>query len=288
MPTAKQLPDGFPFHIGERPVVTRDAQGKIIDVTFVPLTEEDFLHPQEEDRFMLTDAHSIAVAYLRYAIETHCSKRPGIHVLSDHRIDWQQGKIKPHGPDVVAFDNFPSDWDPSEGTFPVVDRGAEVLVVFEVTSESTREIDFGKKFEEFAKVGIPYYLIVDTAEPSGAIEILGYQLSGRKFKEMPRDPDLGYFIPGLKMWFRWDDDDNRVYATNEAGANIPEGPEYKAMLEAEKQRGDAEQRRADTAELRADTAELRAEAEKQRADELARELAELRSRHSMNGKPNSN
>ena len=161
-----------PFHIGTRYVKCVDANGKP-DVKLVPLSEEDFLHPQEEDRLMLTNAHSIAVWYLRQSIVQACRARPLVRVFSDHRIDWQHPDIAPHGPDVVVFDRFTAEWDELRGTLPVADLGLEVIAVFEVTSESTRHIDLDKKFIEYAVVGIPYYIVVDVAEPNGEPNVRG-------------------------------------------------------------------------------------------------------------------
>lgn len=142
--TPRPSQDVDPFHIGTRYLKCIDANGKP-DVTLVPLSEEDFLHPQEEDRFMLTNAHSVAVWYLRQSILQACRTRPSIRVFSDHCIDWQHPDIAPHGPDVVVFDRFTVEWDELRGTLPVADLGIEVVAVFEVTSESTRHIDFDKK-----------------------------------------------------------------------------------------------------------------------------------------------
>jgi len=287
--TPTSQPDGYPFHIGTRYVPGVDADGNPT-ITPVPLTEEDFLHPLEGDRFMLNDAHWLAVTYLYSAIQTACRNRPGVHVLGDHRIDWQHEGIRAHGPDLAVFNNFPADWDPYLGTFPVVDQQAETLAVFEATSESTRKVDIGNKFEEFAEVGIPYYLIVDTAEPTGAREIRGYHLSRGRYRAMKSDDALGYFVPGLKMWFRWDADTDRVVAADEDGHDIPNAPELANQLAeerqlavAERKRADAERKRADDERKRADDERKQTEVERKRADsaenradELAKELASLR------------
>jgi len=84
---------------------------------------------------------------------------------------------------------------------------------------------------------------------------------------MHRDPKLGYMVPPLKMYFRWQDD--RVIAADEDGQDIPDGPELAALYEAETVRANAET-------VRADAETVRANAETARADALAAELAELK------------
>ena len=137
-----------PFHIGYRLRTFTDANGELVSEP-VPLTEEDFLHPQEEDRFMLVDPHQRALHYLVHALRISYRNLPEVRVFTDHRIDWQVPGILPHGPDAVLFDRFTADWN-GEGTLPVRDTNSRVLAVFEVTSESTRKIDLGKKFVEYA------------------------------------------------------------------------------------------------------------------------------------------
>lgn len=288
--SATKLPDGYPFHIGTRPVVHLDHAGNFVEVEYIPLSEDDYLHPQEEDRQMLVEAHIAATNYLRHALLIATRDRPAIKIFADHRIDWQIEGIKPHGPDLVVFDNFTKAWDTREGALPVRDFGAKVVAAFEVTSPSTRHIDFDEKFEEFADAGIPYYLIVDTAEPNGNSRILGYRLVAGEYRPMRRDPSLGFIIPPLKMYFRWEND--RVIASDEDGNDIPDSPELATLYETatlrasvESDRADAEAERANAAASRsgieverANAESARADAEASRADALAAELAELKAR----------
>ena len=293
-PLTPRRPPDDPFHIGRRPVRTVASNG---DVSWseVPLTEEDFLHPREEDEFMLSDPHSIATAYLRHALECGRREWPRVRTFTEHRVDWQVSGILPHGPDVVVFDQFPTDWDSAGRTLHVADLGAEVLAVFEVTSESTRHIDFGDKFNEYARAGIRYYLVVDLAAPNGQPDLLGFRLIEGEYVLMRRDPRLGYLVPRLGMRFRWED--GRLMASDEDEKDIPYSAEMAAALarttaraEAAQKRADEEKARADAEKARAEAAQKQADAEKARADialaradELARELAELKARLSADG-----
>jgi len=257
-----------PFRIGYRyvPAVGPDGHERPV---MVPLTEEDFLHPQEEDRQMLTDLHTETVNYLRDAIRIANDGRAGFRVFSDHRIDWQVPGVLPHGPDVVAFENFFADWDPLRGTLPVRDLGLEVLVVIEVTSEATRATDFEPKFLEFFDAGIPYYVILDAAGPEGYEKVLGYGRGDDGFEPLPRDDRLGVLVPDVNIWLRWAGD--RFVAATEAGAYIPTNLELARDAERERQRADVETLRAAAEKLRADEAT-------QRLEDLQRELAALKAR----------
>ncbi len=275
-----------PFHIGTRYVKCFDANGKRDD-KLVPLTEEDFLHPQEEDRLMLNNAHNIAVRYLHEAILQACRARPSVRVFSDHRIDWQHPEIRPHGPDVVVFDRFTMDWDDLRGTLPVADLGIEVIAVFEVTSESTRYIDLDKKFVEYAAVGIPYYILVDVAEPNGNPNVRGYRLDGDRYKPMRRDVELGFMVPGLKMWFRWLD--NTVVAANEDGQDIPDtlglvesldemtvkSEEYKQQSEVYNQQSETFKQQSEAYKQQSEAFQQQMVSERTRADEAERRAEQI-------------
>jgi colicin import membrane protein len=252
--SATKLPDGYPFHIGSRLMHYVDDSGKP-NHKYIPLTLEDFIHPQENDRFMILDQHWTTVTYIRQALELANRDTKGFRVFSYHRIDWQVDGILPHGPDVAVFENFWQDWDPMKGTLPVKDMGANPIAVIEVTSESTRSADFGKKYIEYAEAGIPYYLIVDYHGPKDTISLYGYRLKNGVYKEMRKDPELGYSIPRTGVFFRLEND--ILILSDVDGNDIPTNLEMSKMLENEKQR---------------------AEQEKQRADGLAREVAELKAR----------
>lgn len=270
------LPAGYPFHIGTRLVNHLDADGDYIETEQIPLTEEDFLHPQEEDRFMATDAHFSAVEYLKYAIAAACRDKKGIRVFAEHRIDWQVEGIEPHGPDIAVFEQFTIEWDSHLGTLPVADSGAEIVAVFEVTSPSTRKIDLSSKFDEYARVGVPYYVIVDIVDPDRGPNIRGYFLKWGKYVPMLNDSVRGYSIPELKLWFRYHD--GKIIASDEFGVDVLNPIENIRKLEGVRELAKSETVRANTAEATAVSETERANAETARADALAQELADLKAK----------
>jgi Uma2 family endonuclease len=292
-------PPEYPFHIGYRNVSSIDAQGNET-VTQVPLTERDFLHPQEEDRFLLTDAHTLNVEYLRHAIKMATRSRPEIRTFSDHRIDWQVGDIEPMGPDVVVFDRFLQPWDISVGTVKVRDMDCVPKVVIEVTSPSTRHTDVKAKHFLYHRIGIPTYVIVDLIRGwEGMIlpEIVAYRWT----------PD-GYVAIGEnaagRMPIEWlgislEMDGNLVHAYDADGNRIPTSVELFDVVESKgaeltkakqhtenvevwamSERAAKEQERAEKEKERAAKEHERAEKDRQkaRADALEAKLAELQGR----------
>ncbi len=246
----KSMPE-YPFDIGYRYVKNGSAMVQ------VPLTEEDFLHPQEDDRFMLTDAHTSAVTYIRHALKTVHADREGFRVFSDHRIDFQTDDIQPMGPDVIAFDDFDIDWDPTVGTLPVVENELKTLFIAEVTSISTRRMDLHRKPELYHRFHVPYYLIFDLFGGDGEefeSELVAFRWTQRGFVRVKADPAFGVWVPTVLMWFKFDG--TRVIAFDEKKRRIPDSTEVTRLLEETSKRND--ELHADTKRLERELAELRA------------------------------
>lgn len=259
-------PDGYPFHIGKRIVLHRDADGEVVGHHFEPLSEWDYLHPQEEDRFMSADLHSTTLHYLRHALAIGLRHRAELKTYTELRIDWQRSDMEPHGPDAIVFEGMRPGFDRTEGTLPVEDFGAKVVAVFEVTSPATRHMDFGDKFDEFIVLGIPYFVVVDAAAPNQQPTILAFKLSKSGYRLMVDSPKLGVRIPPLDLWLRWESD--RLIVADRDSKDIPGEVELVEAYDEQKSHAEAEKARAET--------------EKARADGLAKELADLKAR--LNGK----
>lgn len=265
-PRRSQSDSDDPFRIGYRYAHTVDAGGTKTSV-MVPLTEEDFLHPREEDKFMVSLEHTATLYRLVHLIDYGQRSKATSGVTGELRIDWQVSGIQPHGPDVIAFDRYPDEVLPNTFTLRVADLGLTCEAVFEITSPETRHIDFGPKLEEYLLVGVPFYFVVDFANPHGDARLLCFRHGGDRFRLLTAVPSRGYHVPNLGLWFRLDG--RTMMAADRHGVDIPTSRELGAAADAAKARANAEKRRAD--------------AEKARADDLARELAELKARLTDNG-----
>jgi Uma2 family endonuclease len=271
-PEPLPAPPGDPFYIGSRYVHTVLPDGTTRS-TEVPLTEEDFLHPQEEDKFVATDWHQIGLRYLHYALELGGENLTKPKVVSELLTDWHEG-IRPHRPDAAVFENFPDDWDQMQGTVSLRETGAVIRAVFEITSPSTRHVDLGKKFDGFLSVGIPYYIVFDLANPAGPPRLLGFRYVRGQYQLLQESPKLGVMVPRLGLWFRLEG--HRIVVADEGGHDIPPPESVALQLQEAQVDLENEKRRAEAALETAEIEKQRAEAEKQRADTLERELAELR------------
>lgn len=77
----------------------------------IPLSEDDILHPHEGDFIVHNDCHLSDVLYLLSIFRSQAKSQPDIHVLGDHRIDFQYGGVEPMGPDVTVLKGRAKEWD---------------------------------------------------------------------------------------------------------------------------------------------------------------------------------
>jgi Uma2 family endonuclease len=285
----RQAEQDDPFRLGWRYVNKVGPDGKVESVQ-VPLTEEDVLHPQEDDFIVQDYAHDRDCDYLRDNLRALAQTLPGMKVFCDHRFDWGVEGVKAHGPDICVIVGFFGEWDPRRGTFHPKEFGAQPALVVEVTSASTRTGDLTTKVTEYHQAGIPLYVIVDGLAGESKPRLIGYRHAPGGYERIPLD-DLGrLWLEPVRLWLAWEDD--RVVLLDERGNPRPDfvelgvqareaeqraaDAEQQADL-AEQARRDAEQARLD-AERRTTDAERRAADEARRAADLAARLKELEDR----------
>ena len=277
-----------PFRFGWRYVTTTGPDGQS-RTEMVPLTLEEALHPREEDRYMITDAHDMDRVYLRSVFTLRLADTPGAVVLSDCRVAWDAEGTYAHGPDVAVVFNVAErqNW----ATFNVVHEETRPALIVEIVSPSTRTNDVADKVREYAEVGVPRYVIVDVDENgSRSLSFVHYQLpaGGGEYEEVPVSANGRVWLPEVKLWLVVDG--GRVACFDPRGRRLGDYTEVTRAKEAAEERAEAAAERvaaaeqAITAEVEARMADTRArrEAERRAAEaearlkEMAAELDRLR------------
>jgi colicin import membrane protein len=304
--TPQTQQDADPFRLGWRYVWRRDEKGQM-DRVQVPLTPEDVLHPQEDDFIVQNIAHHTDCFYLRKVLDDAINGREGVRLFYDLRIDWEVEGIKPHGPDLSLFADVPANLDVRTGTFHVKRHGARPLLVVEVTSPSTHENDRGIKVEEYHRVGVPFYVIVD--ERSGLDErqviVIGYRWTPDGYVTVRLDGQRRLWLEPVRLWLTgegdhavcFDEQGQKLLGAKETTRSLKQtearleeqkgmtedaiektAEERKARVEAEKAQAEAEKARKEAEEKAADEAKARAEADKARkaAEEKSADEAKAR------------
>ena len=127
-----------PYRLGWRYVQETTPDGEVVATRKVPLTEEDVLHPLEDDFIVNTYWHHEICRYLLEVLRARYPDRQKVLVVGDQRVDWQVPQRWAHGPDVGVFFNLKKPFEASKGTFHVKKIGARAGLIIEATSPSTR------------------------------------------------------------------------------------------------------------------------------------------------------
>jgi colicin import membrane protein len=284
MPRPEPGPQEDPWYYGWRDVEQAGPDGQVKMVR-VPLTEEDVLHPQEDDFIVQNDDHTCDCHYLKTILDAHLADRPGVHIFYDHRMDWGVEGIKPHGPDFAVVEGFPDDWDGQRGTFCLTEFGARTLLVIEVTSPTTRRGDLNAKVTEYYQAGIPYYAIVDRQFQGGEQpRLFAYRAGEQGYVLVEPDAEGWLALEPIGLWLRFEE--GRLACRDAQGRRLHDYREIlrayhlaQSLLELEvrtrqeaQARADAEAKTREYAQRRADEAQARADAEARTRQALERQV----------------
>ncbi|HWG45267.1 MAG TPA: Uma2 family endonuclease [Gemmataceae bacterium] len=249
-PTPQPVPDlqADPWYYGWRYVEHTGPDGKITTVQ-VPLTEEDVLHPQEDDFIVQNDDHTRDCHYLKTILDAHLANRPGLHVFYDHRMDWSVEGIEPHGPDFAVIDGFPEDWNGQRGTFRLGEFAARTLLVIEVTSPTTRRGDLNQKVTEYYQAGIPYYAIVDRQfQRATQPRLFAYRPGEQGYVLVEPDEEGWLALEPIGLWLRFEE--GRLVCRDAQGRRLRDYLDILHEMEQAEARAEVERARASAAEER--------------------------------------
>ncbi len=167
-----------PFHIGWR-YVRRTHPDGIDTYDEVPLSWDDLLYPEEEDKVPEPYRHTRDRADCYLCLKVLCRHDPTIVVLSDHRIDFGVPGLRPLGPDVLVLFGT-RQWLRNEGTFDVIRDGGRPVLAIEVASPVTRDHDLFHRPDLYHRAGIEKFFLIDHG-PTGseAPRLLAYRRGPR-------------------------------------------------------------------------------------------------------------
>jgi len=242
--------------------------------TTVPITDAEFLDPQEGDVMPERPSHARARVDLFTMLSAYVRRaHPNLTVFTDLKIDWGIPGLENPGPDLAVVPNV-RDPRAIEGTFYVQQEGARPALVIEIISPGYVRADLVDKARIYARAGVREYVILD---PGGFTEqpVRGYRLRKGRYQPLPLDEEglvecaTVAVLIGLAG-------EQVVVVEAETGQRLRTYEEEAARAEAEAARAEAEAARAEAEAARAEVeAAARAEAEA-RAAALEAELKRLR------------
>lgn len=156
-----------------------------------PVTLEDYLDPQLEDKLIQGNPHALVRRTLADVLYRYFLPDEDVFVLEDVKVLFGPGFPGP-GPDVSVIRGA-RDRDPDFESFGTVKQEAIPCLLIEVISPSdarVRRMDEVDKKDLYERVGIPEYLLVDLPRRATGhrFRIRGYRLGlGRRYQAIELD-----------------------------------------------------------------------------------------------------
>jgi Uma2 family endonuclease len=251
------LPDDNNFPSGWRYVSQALLDGRIV-YRRVPLTQADFLNPQEEDQMPQRQRHGYLSTDLFTMFRKRYDNNPNMLVLYDINMKWGIPGLKEPAPDVSIVPNIKNK-ETDRGSFYVKKEKTRPCLVIEVVSPGYPGDD-SDKVKIYQRAGVPEYIFIDpkSKDKTAAWEIKGYRLQGRQYSEIQPDAEGRLFSQTTGVYF--------ALAENKRGVVLTDVLTGERLLTAEE-----EQTARKKAEARAKAeAEARLQAEGRALIEMAR------------------
>ena len=169
-----------PFYYGFRWHHVRDAAGRDV-LEEIPLTPDDYLHPQEGDLMTQGNPHERMVSALADVLRRWLEKFPGFGVFSDVLFRWGVDDLPSQAPDVAVVRGLADPAAEIEGSFDCAALGIEPCLAIELVStthEEYRPKDLQDKVRIYERAGVAEYLIVDPTDCAKGepFKLIGYRL----------------------------------------------------------------------------------------------------------------
>ncbi len=264
-----------PFFYGWRDLVTTDEHGRRRRVR-QPLTRDDVLHPREGDHIVQNTDHNEDCDYLYHVIKRRTRGQQGILVAEDLGIIWDIPGMQGHSPDLTVYQDV-QDPERRFDTFNVAQEGTRPVLIIEVTSPSTHDVDLNDKRREYFQAGVPVYVIVEEYFRGGGrhLRILPYRRGPRAYRRQRLDARGRFWLEAVQLWLG---QENGRVALYDAEGNLLENTVVTAAdrQEAEQRVHQAEQQASEAKRRAAWVLELGRKARRGLASpEEIRELEQL-------------
>jgi Uma2 family endonuclease len=232
----------------------------------VPLTEEEYLHPQEDYHLPNSTFHDQTVSDAREMLTLRYENRSDVAVFHDLLIKWDID-LKDHSPDICVVFGI-QDKQQNRETFVVVNEGVRPAFILEVVSPRYRRADRERKVVHYAVAGVEEYVIVDRRRYRGQIldEVLGYHLVSGHYQPITPDEEGRICCETVGLWVSLQQG-RLVLEDTQTGERLLTPAELRQRAQQESQRAEQERLRAEQESQRAEQERLRAEQESQRAEQ---------------------
>lgn len=245
-------------------------------VVSAPQTAEVFYPSSDGEPLAETSVHVDAIINAVVALRQYLAGQQAI-VLADQFLYYAQGYPKLRvAPDVMVILNVPPG---PRDNYKTWEEGQLPVVIFEMTSEGTKDQDQTYKKTLYEQLEVQEYWLFDPRGEWIPEKLQGYRLRGDRYESITdgRCQPLGLRlqVKDQLIGFYREDTGEKLLAPDDLlqalQQEVVARQEVEQQLEQERQRADQEHQRADQERQRADQ-------EQQRAEQAEAEAAQLRAR----------
>ena len=233
VPAKSSEPD--PFLLGWRYRLTEDdGPGEPGDM--IPLSPEDLLYPEEGDVVADGYPHYLFLRFIVDPLVRFLERRPGLRVTSDVLLVLGDGRNA--APDVAVLEG---DFDAAKIKRGIRLKavGARLIFVLEAISTSAKAIenkDLEGNLTRYAREGVPEYFTVYPTQETQVRDLVGRELRGNAYVEIPADDQGRVYSKRLGLYFSIDPSSHELVAvdakTGERLRTTQEEIEARAQAEA--------------------------------------------------------
>jgi Uma2 family endonuclease len=215
---------------------------------YFPLTEDDFLHPQEDDHLPSNTFHENTRTEIKEILQRRYAKREDVAVFGDLIIKWGIKGLRQHCPDVCVVFGL-RDKEKYRSEFIVPEEGTKPAIVIEVVSPRYGRADRQTKVKQYAQAGVAEYIILDRRRQRGELidEVLGYRLEAGSYLPIMPDEEGRIYCQTLDVWLgMWEGKVSLFEGTTREPLLTSQALEQ--LAEQERQLAEQEKQRAEVAE----------------------------------------
>jgi Uma2 family endonuclease len=222
----------------------------------IPL-QRDVHYPESDgEPIAETEIHLDVTIDLIQGLRRRYRDVQNVYVVGDMFLYYVQGDPRSVvSPDVFLVRGVPK--TPRRRIYKLWEEGEAPSLVIEVTSDSTRDEDVGKKKAIYERLGVEEYFLFDPLGDYLKPNLQGYRLVGGRYQRIPAEADgsLRSLTTGLIL--RPEADSRLRMVDAETGEPLPSDAELEDLRRAAEERADREAAARQAAE--AELARLRRE-----------------------------
>jgi len=210
------------FYYGRRQLIdyNRTAQPTY---GYEPLTQADFLDPQEHDTFTHGPRHAADVQRLYAIFRQHYRVNPLVAVFSGVKMRWRIADLPAPTPDIAVVPGA-ENWDNQRVELDMATEEVLPTLIVEVLSPRFVDADLIDKKAIYARAGVQEYWIVDSGERDDQNELnyrlLGYRLEEGTYQPIAPDEQGRLYSKVARLWLVVSADGQQVDAISKRSGEI--------------------------------------------------------------------